>query len=1271
MPQVNQLVQQLIQPFKRLGSNRNPRAYTKGLIPYRQKQWSQAVEYFTQATVEQPDHAPSHFKLGMSHFRLKEYDAALEAMARAKKLDPSQEQWMAQIEQAKRHVVKQTDQLPSKNYNFKSEMVHERQSAPYFDVKVSVIVPIYNVEKYLPDCLDSILAQTHNNLEIICVDDGSPDNSINVLRAYEAKDRRIKVVRKPNGGLGAARNTGVESSTGTMICFVDSDDTIPPRAIELLLKSLVKSGSDFVVGSLMHDTSSGRYVPNWAQKLHSHSRTSLTLENEPGVLKNVFAWTKMFRRQFFLDVIEGFPDGLYEDQVPSAKAYAHGTFDIIKDVVCYWKIRDDESSITQQKATMKDLTGRLEVISSLAVHMRNVPSPVFRAWQAKAVGFDLRPYYKQVPRTEDEYWEHLRDFVRSFIDSAGYEVLANVPEITDRLLAAATYHGYRGDVTELLCRRESQSWKVPGTVENGIPIVAAEYFEGLNLRPDGVIEVLNSPDNITLAQHIESIVITDSELIIRGSAYLKNLSMPRKSSNIFLVATPLNARHDNRGYEIHSVLTTRYIEPSANVRAADPWNDHSESGFVAVFCLADLAQDHWNFNITVDINGVSLSAPLAAPDSRASGRLPAFGAQSKCGERWYVIFNRATDCLQLSRTVVKQFAVGDAWAEDNCLSAQLDEPIPQEEGNFVAISSASIVVGSIRVRNRQPIVSFHISATTQHNTDWTFWWQSKNQRIQLAWADNCRQVSEIKLEPFLVRSSPDGGIIVQTKPLIGGVTGAVLCKGNLKVTGWFRRDVSLAATQVSARLFNQYVPSVTVPIDAMSGKFEVSFPLVDATGKCISNAHGYAVVLEAEGAGQVWLRATKELLSCLPIEAEQGGIGMTLSVTPKARALWIRFRNSIVEHERSRRSQHLLQNSYRSEHSPIDAVLFESFNGKSVGDSPLALSRELQRRGSNLIQYWSVESLTTSVPEWATPLLRYSKDWYEVLAAARLLINNNNWPWFFTKRPYQTYLQTWHGTPLKKIANDMPNKSSLTLTYRSLMQREAEAWDYLLAQNDYSARILPQAFGFSGSVIQLGYPRNDSLVDETAQSTRDRVRSALGLGDDIQVLLYAPTWRDNLKGVGGYSQVSFLDFNVLRSGAHKKIIVLFRGHSNTVNALGVLPDGVLDVTRYPNLNDLMLASDVLVTDYSSIFFDYAVMQKPIYFLVPDLEKYCNTTRGFYVPLEEIAPGPLCLNTESLVYELNQDYEYTYGNKLQHFLDKYASQDDGYSASRVLNTLKIS
>lgn len=116
---------------------------------------------------------------------------------------------------------------------------------------ISVIVPVYNVEKYLSRCLESIINQTYKNIEVVCIDDGSPDKSINILKQYEKKDKRIKIIRQENKGLSGARNTGIKKSNGEYIFFVDSDDWLPENAIELLYKTIEKDKSDICIGNLV------------------------------------------------------------------------------------------------------------------------------------------------------------------------------------------------------------------------------------------------------------------------------------------------------------------------------------------------------------------------------------------------------------------------------------------------------------------------------------------------------------------------------------------------------------------------------------------------------------------------------------------------------------------------------------------------------------------------------------------------------------------------------------------------------------------------------------------------------------------------------------------------------------------------------------------------------------------------------------------------------------------------------------------------------------
>jgi CDP-glycerol glycerophosphotransferase len=349
-------------------------------------------------------------------------------------------------------------------------------------------------------------------------------------------------------------------------------------------------------------------------------------------------------------------------------------------------------------------------------------------------------------------------------------------------------------------------------------------------------------------------------------------------------------------------------------------------------------------------------------------------------------------------------------------------------------------------------------------------------------------------------------------------------------------------------------------------------------------------------------------------------------------------------------------------------VLFESFNGRHASDSVLAIFQELTRRDLGLELYWTVADLSTPVPEGATPLLIHTRAWMDVAHNARYLVNNNNFPFYYRKHHGQTYLQTWHGTPLKRIGKDVPGQN-LSLPYRQLMKREAKYWDVLLAQNDYASHTLADAFGFAGPTLCLGYPRNDILMSADAELRRKRVRASIGLSENTTVVLYAPTWRDDVSVSTGYALVSHLDFNAVRKALGDESVVLLRGHANTMHQ-GIETNEAIDVTQYPDITDLVLASDILITDYSSVMFDYAVTGKPILFLTPDLLQYRDVTRGFYLDLADIAPGPICMDNEELMYALRhlEEIRATYVKRYARFVQTYAPRDDGMAARRVVDAV---
>jgi len=336
-----------------------------------------------------------------------------------------------------------------------------------------------------------------------------------------------------------------------------------------------------------------------------------------------------------------------------------------------------------------------------------------------------------------------------------------------------------------------------------------------------------------------------------------------------------------------------------------------------------------------------------------------------------------------------------------------------------------------------------------------------------------------------------------------------------------------------------------------------------------------------------------------------------------------------------------------------NAVFFESFYGRTVGCNPLAIDRELARAAPGVRRYWSVVDRSIAVPDGAIPVVEGTPAWWEARARARLLVVNDWLRRRYVRRPGQVVLQTWHGTPLKRLALHRPGFDPRRML---AVIRESRRWDVLLAQNPYAARILRKAYAFLRRPVWVeGYPRNDALVTGDAAAARE----ALGIGADERVVLYAPTWRDDRDRM-----VDFVDPEALAEATGS--VVLVRGHSRTLipgrDAEGAR---VIDVTGFGDTTLLLLAADVLVTDYSSVMFDFTVTGKPVLFLVPDLEHYRGELRGFYFDLAERAPGPLVRTQAELVEALAAAPDPAYEERYARWRSVFNARDDGHAAERVV------
>jgi len=343
-----------------------------------------------------------------------------------------------------------------------------------------------------------------------------------------------------------------------------------------------------------------------------------------------------------------------------------------------------------------------------------------------------------------------------------------------------------------------------------------------------------------------------------------------------------------------------------------------------------------------------------------------------------------------------------------------------------------------------------------------------------------------------------------------------------------------------------------------------------------------------------------------------------------------------------------------------NAVFFESFYGRNVSCNPLAIDRELARVAPDVRRYWSVVDLSVPVPDGAIAVVEGSPDWWRARGASRLLVVNDWLRRRFARRRGQVVLQTWHGTSLKRLALHRPGFDPRRIV---AVLRESRRWDVLLAQNPYGARILRAAYAFRRQVWIEGYPRNDVLVTGEGAA----IRAKLGVAQDARVLLYAPTWRDDRAEI-----VDFLDAEAL--AAATGAVVLVRGHSRTLlpgQDLSGDADAprVVDVTTFGDMSQLLLAADALITDYSSVMFDFSATGKPMYFFTPDLEHYRGELRGFYFDLAAHAPGPVVATQDELVAALaDEGGRERYAARYAAWRERFNARDDGRAAQRVVARL---
>ena len=318
---------------------------------------------------------------------------------------------------------------------------------------LSVVVPVYNVERFVAECLESLVAQSYLRFEAVLVDDGSTDGSIRVAQRYAAEDPRFRIVHQANAGLGAARNRGVAEARGDYITFLDADDLLAPGAYEAMMSTITRTGSDMVVGTLKRDHGHRQSITRLMQANHLVRRERVTLADMPLMLADVFAVNKIYRRGFWESAGLSFPCGIrYEDQPTLTRAFVSARrFDVIPELVYLWRIRDDGSSITQRRHELRRPARPRRVQAD-----QHRPGATGRdsrrstsVWYRDVLPVDMWEYFRAAVSADDDYWAALRSAMTFWSDETVPFEQTHTP-VQQRLMGWLVDHDRRADLERLI-----------------------------------------------------------------------------------------------------------------------------------------------------------------------------------------------------------------------------------------------------------------------------------------------------------------------------------------------------------------------------------------------------------------------------------------------------------------------------------------------------------------------------------------------------------------------------------------------------------------------------------------------------------------------------------------------------------------------------------------------------------------------------------------------------------------------------------------------------
>jgi len=1142
------------------------------------------------------------------------------------------------------------------------------------DPLVTVVLAVSDEESTrIGPCLDELRGQLYRSLEIRVQPWGRCAEVRRIAGEHADADWRIVLAKDDAPDAAMARNRGAADAKGVYLIFVGGGDNLPRQAFERLTEVLQQSGSDFAVGRMaLPPGPPGRHVDSPFRAAHETDLIGTDLATAPVAVTDLGLGNRMFRSRFWTTSGLQFSPERPRGVDVALDSYARATsFDLLAEETYVPTGRRDGVSVGAMTDVLAGLDEwLLDHERTWAQLERLDRADVSDWWLWGVLDTAIQPFVSDVERATEEQWTRLRDHVQLLLRSAGdqaWRSLSSESRVRLWLLQA----GRRAELEELVTSRLFERDNRPTHVVDGV-VVADLPFRGdpeVGVPDDCYVMTEQETPLVVVLRNVRWVAPERLELDL--VAYVDHVSVDELPDlRVQLVRTG--------GDERVPLEIEQRVDPTVNHLEGRSYQDWSHGTFRAYVDTAALAgatsaDARWTLDVRMRTQGLERRGGVTRFDERGmAGALwhGHVGARLHGDRRVDPVRKGARFRIEVRRDE------GPRLVEARITGRRL---VGAVRPGSVALRSLQVSMGTLekRVLLRQDgdLLRFDLEVPQpwvgREFARWTLVaLPESGGPLPVGWpADDRTWLGEGQGGVVLSRSGTgdvdvleaDGVLVLdrvelaaETIELTGTWLGTPAAGGRVELLGPARLGAELRT--------------------GSDGVVRASLPTGwDPWGLGAAPVPPGSYVFELDGVAGPAARVTlgaPVLDRILDFTVDHG---YRFRAARTARGPGVQLLPPLADDERGPFGQHTLQAWARTHTEPIEAnaVYLQSYDGATATDSQLAIHHELRRTHPELTLYWGVTDSSSQLPEGAVPVLMRSREWYRVLTTARYLCLNIDVDRWFAKRPGQSLLQTFHGYPAKSMGIRMWEAKGYTpRRIRLELDRTSRDWDLILTPAPEMDVYYREEYRYDGPIHSAGYPRDDALVDASAEQVRAETRRRLGISPEQKVVLYAPTWRDDLAtNWRSAEMIHHLDLESASRRLGPDYVFLMRGHRFHMrpDAEAETQARLLDVSGYPEINDLILASDAAVLDYSSLRFDVALARRPMIFLVPDLAAYTGGVRGFLYPFEDSAPGPLVDTADEVIDWLRRLPRLTeeYAGAIEDFHRTYNYLQDGHSAERVV------